>query len=660
MTSNSRVSILIVDDRPENLSAMSALLADPDVELVTALSGNEALRQTLKTDFALVLLDVQMPEMDGFETAEWLRSNPKTRRLPIIFVTAGMNGEQHLFKGYEAGAVDYLLKPIEPAVLRGKVKVFCDLARQRQEIERHERNLEEQVRKRTAALWETVEALKQSKERYQRLLESIISYVYTVEVNQETAGRTQHGPGCQAVTGYPSEAFQQQPYLWIDMVHPDDRELVRGQASAILADPAPSSFEHRILHRDGSVRWVRSTLVPHLDSSGALTSYDGVVLDISERKQAEEDRRQLELQLFQAQRLESLGNLAGGVAHDINNVFAAILGLASVNRTDQDPQGFLAQSLDTITTACMRGRDVVRSLLYFARKDMVSTGPVDLNALIREIVHLLEATTLKLVQISIDLQEPLGLLEGDEGAISHALMNLCLNAVDAMPGGGALLIQTLRLPGGGLELRVRDSGEGMSPEVLKRAIDPFFTTKPVGKGTGLGLAMVYGTMKAHGGTLELHSEPGRGTEVVLGFPPRQTAKAAPDALAGTGSPSAAPSLRILLVDDDELIRIAIPCMLEALGHQVETAEGGRDALDRLGAGLEVDLVILDMRMPGMSGTETLPRLLALKPGLSVLLATGHTDQDIKPLMAGQANVDCIQKPFTLAEIRAKLAAFAPR
>jgi signal transduction histidine kinase len=516
MLKKNSVSILIVDDRPENLTAMEALLGDLDVELVTALSGNEALRLTLKTDFALVLLDVQMPEMDGFETAEWLRSNPKTRHLPIIFVTAGMRSERHLFKGYEAGAVDYLMKPIEPAVLKGKVSVFCDLARQRQEIERHEQHLEELVSQRT------------------------------------------------------------------------------------------------------------------------------------------EERRRLEVQLFQSQRLESLGNLAGGVAHDINNVLAAILSLASINREGLQG-GFLAQSLDTIATACLRGREVVKSLLYFARKDMVSFGPLDLNALAEEIVHLLDATTLKRVRITTELQESLGRLEGDEAALSHALMNLCVNALDAMPGGGTLLIRTRRLEDGGIELRVRDSGEGMPPEVLKQAIDPFFTTKPVGKGTGLGLAMVYGTMKAHGGTLEIASEVGEGTEVTLRFPPpAQAAPAQPDRPAAL-VPSPVPARRrILLVDDDELIRMSIPPMLEVLGHQVATAEGGQEALDQLGAGLEVDLVILDMRMPGMSGAETLPGLLALRPGMKVILATGHSDQDLQPLMAGRPNITCIRKPFTLEEIRERL------
>jgi signal transduction histidine kinase len=161
-------SILIVDDRQENLAAMEALLAGPEVELVTALSGSEALRHTLKTNFALVILDVQMPEMDGFETAEWLRSNPKTRHLPIIFVTAGMREDFHQFKGYGAGAVDYLIKPIEPAVLRSKVQVFCDLARQRHQIEQHERHLEERVRERTAELSAALAALSQREAELQQ------------------------------------------------------------------------------------------------------------------------------------------------------------------------------------------------------------------------------------------------------------------------------------------------------------------------------------------------------------------------------------------------------------------------------------------------------------------------------------------------------------
>ena len=540
MPNDAMVSILIVDDRQENLTAMEALLAGPGVDLVTALSGNEALRCTLRTDFALVLLDVQMPGMDGFETAEWLRANPKTRHLPIIFITAGMKEDFHQFKGYEAGAVDYLMKPIQPALLKGKVNVFCDLARQRHQIERHERNLEAIVKQRTAALSETVKALE---------------------------------------------------------------------------------------------------------------------LSISERAKAEEDRHQLEVQLFQSQRLESLGTLAGGVAHDLNNVLAAILGLASIRREEADPGSALADSLDTIAAACLRGGEVVRSLLRFARKSLDAMGPVDLNILAKQTVHLLDATTFKRIQITTELQDPLGMVEGDEGALSHALLNVCLNAADAMPAAGSLVIRTRSLDAGGVELSVQDSGEGMSPEVLNKAVDPFFTTKPVGKGTGLGLAMVYGTVQAHGGTLDIRSELGKGTTVVLGFPSIPDAVPTPNGQHGEHGLDRAPAgrgMRILLVDDDELIRLSIPAMLEVLGHVVHTEAGGVEALASLEAGLEVDLVILDLKMPGLSGAETLPRLRALRPGLPVLLATGFGEQEIQQLLADHPNVGVIWKPFSMNELQGKL------
>jgi CheY-like chemotaxis protein/anti-sigma regulatory factor (Ser/Thr protein kinase) len=315
--------------------------------------------------------------------------------------------------------------------------------------------------------------------------------------------------------------------------------------------------------------------------------------------------------------------------------------------------------METIATACLRGREVVKGLLYLARKDMDTTGPVDLNRLVRDLLLLLEATTLKQVRVRTDLEEPLEPIQGDAGALSHALMNICVNAVDAMPGGGTLTLQTRCSRPGRVEVRVRDTGEGMSPEVLQRAADPFFTTKPLGKGTGMGLAMVYGAMKAHGGTLEIHSQEGQGTEVVLDFPVQGGApETAPEQ--GPAEAGAGPGpLRILLVDDDELIRQSIPALLEALGHPVASAAGGQEALDLLAAGQGVDLVVLDMRMPGMGGAETLARLRGLRPELPVLLATGHSDRDLAGLLERYPRVDWIQKPFTLAEIRDKLGEFAP-
>jgi CheY-like chemotaxis protein len=310
--------------------------------------------------------------------------------------------------------------------------------------------------------------------------------------------------------------------------------------------------------------------------------------------------------------------------------------------------------MDTIIRACTRGRDVVKSLLYFARKDLDTMGPVNLNAIAGEMVQLLSYTTLKRVRVTTDFQDPLGLIEGDGGALSHALINVCVNAVDAMPDGGTLVIRTRQSAERGIEIGIKDSGSGMDPEVVQRAIEPFFTTKPMGRGTGLGLAMVYGTVMAHKGSFEIHSEPGQGTEVIMGFPPLQESPEAAAQARETVPPPPMGPIRILLVDDDELIRLSVGPMLTALGHEVHTATTGQEALDRFQAGLEVDLVVLDMNMPGLNGAQTLEKLLTLRPGQVVLMATGYSDASIAPLLEGHPNVSSLRKPFSITEIRTKL------
>jgi len=435
-----------------------------------------------------------------------------------------------------------------------------------------------------------------------------------------------------------------------EILHPEDRAATVAAIQAAVAGERSYDLEFRTINRDGTVHHIKSSGHVLRDAEGRAVRIIGINLDRTGEVETEAEQRRLQAELQHAEKLESIGSLAGGVAHDMNNVLAAIMGMSSAMRAtcaDPDPQ---ANALDTIIRACARGRDVVKSLLYFARKDLEATGPVNLNTLAGEMVHLLSYTTLQRIQISTDFQEPLSLIEGDSGALSHALINLCVNAVDAMPDGGSLELRT-RCGAGDVTLSIKDSGEGMNAEVRRKAIEPFFTTKPVGKGTGLGLAMVYGTVKAHKGSLEIHSQPGQGTEVILAFPAMPAPPLAPPA---EPAPAASPRYRILLVDDDELIRMSIGPMLAALGHEVHSAGSGLEALERLQAGLEVDLVILDMNMPGLNGAQTLTRLLALRPGQTVLMATGYSDDAIAPLLEGRTNVHSLRKPFTLKEIQSKL------
>lgn len=403
--------------------------------------------------------------------------------------------------------------------------------------------------------------------------------------------------------------------------------------------------KHR--RKDGSLFPVEisTTYVP--DRDGYIT----FIRDLSTLKQAEAEAAKLQVQLQQSQKMESLGVLASGMAHDMNNVLAAILGVSSTIQAQLPASHPMAAAVESITKACLRGRDVVRSLLLFARQDLVKEEPVDLNQLVEETIELLVHTTLKRVRLEMELQPDLPRVSADRSALTHALINLCVNAVDAMPEGGVLTLATRQEADQGITLSVRDTGQGMSTEVLSKALDPFFTTKPVGKGTGLGLPMVYGTMQAHDGTLDLHSEVGQGTEVAMRFPASRLLPASAVAAPAEPPPAKGIRRRVLIVDDDEMVLESLAMLLDLLGHEVSKATGGSAALRWLESGEAADLVILDMNMPGMTGAETLPRLRALRPDLPVLLATGLLDEGLLDLEKRSRGVKLIGKPFDVNDLR---------
>jgi PAS domain S-box-containing protein len=374
-------------------------------------------------------------------------------------------------------------------------------------------------------------------------------------------------------------------------------------------------------------------------------------LDIQERKRAEDLQRKLDAEHQQMQKLDSLGSLASGVAHDMNNVLAAIQAVSEILRQSQGADPGAARHLDLIDTAAARGRDLVKGLTQFARKELKEPEPLDLNQLLAEEVRLLSRTTLQKVRLVLDLEEGLPPVLGERSTLAGALMNLCVNAVDAMPEGGTLTLRSRSRPGSMAEIQVEDDGAGMSEEIQARALEPFFTTKPVGKGTGLGLSMANATCKAHGGGLTLRSAPGRGTVVALLLPAAAggAAPARPDP-----APAPARPRRILLVDDDPLIQESVPELLATMGHQVAVAPGGREAMDRLAAD-PFDLVILDSNMPGWNGAETLRAIRRLQPRLPVILATGYLDPATEALVARDGRTWSLLKPFSRASLGQKLA-----
>jgi len=348
----------------------------------------------------------------------------------------------------------------------------------------------------------------------------------------------------------------------------------------------------------------------------------------------------------------------------MNNILGTILGLTSAVQFGLEPTDPTHHDLAGVVEACRKGRDLTRNLLGFARRGRYRKERIALNGQVRELRRLLERTIPKQVAIETELAANLAEIEGDPSQVHQALLNLCLNAVDAMPRGGTLTITTSNRdrqlsdrsrspelpPGRYVTVCVLDTGIGMDHETQQRAFEPFFTTKPKGRGTGLGLSMVYGTIQSHGGRVTLESEPGRGTAVTIDLPALAPLGEGPLARAEEGRPRPATGL-VLVVDDEPLFREATRRMLESLGYGVILAAGGAEALAALRSRRgEIRLVLLDLLMPGMDGGETFSELRALDPGLSVLLCSGYGQERQADALLARGARGFIQKPFDIDEL----------
>ncbi|HJW33601.1 MAG TPA: PAS domain S-box protein [Holophagaceae bacterium] len=436
------------------------------------------------------------------------------------------------------------------------------------------------------------------------------------------------------------------------LLHPDDSDRLEGLFQKPTTGTSPFCGEMRILRPDGSMRCIQTQAEIFLGRGGQGLRLIRTLFDITEQREAEAEKHRLELEVQHSQKLESLGSLAGGVAHDMNNVLGAIFMVASGLQEQRPEDASLMKSMELLMSAAGRGRDLVRSLTEFARKGVEEPTHVDLNQLVTREVELLKRTTLQKVELVAEMAPDLPNVLGDASSLANALMNLCVNSLDAMPEGGRLRLATRALEDGRVEVQVEDSGLGMAPEVLQRATEPFFTTKAQGKGTGLGLAMVYGVAKAHGGTLDIQSRQGLGTTVTLRLP-------GVGAMPATAAPSTEPQapfrpLRVLVVDDDDLIRNTVPTMLQRLGHAVEGVASGLEALRRLERGRAIDVVILDMNMPGLTGLETLARIRLLDADLPVIISSGYVDAATEARLMGDPAVSFLAKPYTLADLRKRL------
>jgi signal transduction histidine kinase len=374
-------------------------------------------------------------------------------------------------------------------------------------------------------------------------------------------------------------------------------------------------------------------------------------------------RKSMVEQLRKGQKMESLGLLAGGVAHDMNNVLGAIMSLASVLREEMSADDKRYRDVEDILTATRRGRDLTRNLLGFAREGKYVKDNVSVNEVVHEAHALMTRTTPRNVVWLLDLDEELPPTEGDFGQIAHAVMNVCLNAVEAMPDGGELVVSTRKVylglkelehwprlaPGTYVMIKMRDTGRGMDEETRRRAFEPFFSTKPRDEGTGLGLSMVYGTVTNHGGKVEIESAPGKGTTVSVFMPRARSAS-----VELRDSPVEAETLTegtILLVDDEELVRRSARRVLEKIGFRVLEAVNGSEAVELVASERErISLVILDVIMPVMDGAEAFLRIRQIDPQIPVLVSSGYSREGKVDELLQRGASGFIEKPYDLAKL----------
>lgn len=658
-----RARILIVDDDDRNLLAIRTVLEDI-ADVVLARSGEEALRHLLKGEFAVILLDVYMPEMDGYETAQIIRAREQTRRIPIIFLSAVNKETEHLMRGYSMGAVDYVFKPVEPVVLRSKAAVFVDLFLMTREVRRkaqQEQQLLDANLRANAELLLAEQELRRAEQRQAAIIESLPIVLYLEDPLASPRIPKFITGNFRALTGFDFREILAEPGLWRDRLHPEDRE----RATAIFdgaRDNGGYSVEYRWLCADGTWKHFLAQAVLLRDGVSGAEEYAGTLLDVSERKE-------LESQLLHVRKMDAIGQLSGGIAHDFNNLLSAVLsGLELLERRAR-----LAPEhrtiLDMIRHAAQQGSEVVSRLLAFARKQNLKPASIELHALSSAVNQLLAHTLGGLVKLEWDLPDDLWWPYADEAQLELTLMNLAINARDAMPEGGSIRISGRNVAVGDEEetdlaagdyvvLSVADTGSGIPADLLDRVAEPFFTTKAVGKGTGLGLSMVYGFAQQSGGTLHIESELGSGTCVTIWLPRAPATRALPASGGVRGDVAGEPAQRprhILLVDDHEGVRETTAALLSELGHQVTTAADGAQVAELLQQDLTaIDLVVSDYAMPLVSGAEIVRRLRAARPALPAVIITGYAEADV--INGAPEGVVILTKPFTPARLLEAMAA----
>jgi PAS domain S-box-containing protein len=627
------IRILVVDDAVEHAQMVVEFLrasdAWPDAEIDVAATYDQAVATLTSKPFDVVVLDYWLGARDGLTLLREVRQRGVDT---AVVVLTGRGAEDVAVEAMKAGAADYLSKTnLTVESLEGAVRHAVAL------------RAGEQQRRQAEA------ALRASEERFRALVENSSDALLLIDAEARV---TYLAPSSTRHLGWRPDQMVGRSVF--DYLHPDDREIVGARLAETLQNPGRLvTAEVRFLHADDSWRIMECAGVNHIPDP----SVGAIVVNARDIT----DRRKLEEQLRQSQKMEAIGQLAGGVAHDFNNLLTAILGYCNLMLDDIPPEDPLRADLEEIHSAGERAAGLTRQLLAFSRRQMLQPQIVDINTIVQQLEKLLRRLISEDVELVTALAPELPRVRVDPASFEQILVNLAVNARDAMPVGGRLTIETASVeldeayaiahvtvrPGRYVMLAVSDTGQGMDAATRARVFEPFFTTKEQGKGTGLGLATVYGMVKQSGGYIWVYSEPGRGTAFKVYLPPAEQRSDAQHEHPGRRQTDTTQGWEtVLLVEDEDAVRALAREVLRRHGYVVLEARHGVDAVRVAERHTDaIHLMVTDVVMPHMSGRDLAQRLSTVRPRMKVLFMSGYTDHAVmhRDLTPGSA---FIQKPFT--------------
>ncbi len=639
---------LIVEDTEDSRVLLETFFSAYGYEVDSAENGKIALEKARRNRPDLIISDILMPEMDGYDLCRAVKENPELKSIPFVFYTATYTDPNDERLAMELGASRFIIKPMEPDLFFEEIKNVLEnhkqatlpipenpSANEQQFHINHAQALSRKLDEKMQKLQEEQQKLKTRERQYRRLVE-VLRDDYFFYTRGSDGTYSYISPSIENVLGYTREEFRESPkaYITDNEINPDALRFAKDALRGIKRPP----FEMEVRDKSGEIHRLEMTEDPILDKYGKVIAVEGIAHDITKSLWTARELIRAQERLQHTQKMEAIGTLAGGIAHDFNNILTPIIGYAEMTQLNIKKSTAEWENLQEIISAGNRAKELVRQILTFSRQKPQEKKPVHLQLLIKETLKLLRSS----LPATIEIRESIGncnSVSADPTQIHQILMNLFTNAYHAMRETGGILAVSLKEMEIGKEdtfvpstlstgryarLEIIDTGRGIEKNIKEKIFEPYFTTKPKDEGTGLGLSVVHGIVTSHGGYITVYSEPQQGTTFHIYLPiletidNQKTTLLKEDIIGGLE--------RILVVDDEETICQLEEKQLTHLGYRVTTANSGSKAIEIFKKSpLDIDLVVTDMTMPMMTGTDMARILLDIRPNLPILLCTGFSE-----------------------------------